>query len=319
MNTLVNAHTERMEDSALDRAAVRLEGLSKAFRGGVTAVTDFSLTVGRGQVFGLLGPNGSGKTTTLRMMLGLVRPTSGSAYIFGGRMVPGHPVLRRVGALIERPGFVPHLSGRRNLELFWRAGGQEMREADLERALEVAGLGDAIERKAGTYSKGMQQRLGLAQALLNRPELLVLDEPTAGLDPQEVREVRELIRKVAEGGSTIILSSHNLAEVEQVCSHAAVIDRGRLIASGAVSDLTRAGSSVYIEVDDVERAATVLGGLKGVTGVSREAPGLSVRLDGLEREALVSALVQNGIGVETITSRHRLEDVFLELLKEKAQ
>jgi ABC-2 type transport system ATP-binding protein len=252
-------------------------------------------------------------------MLGLVHPTSGSAYIFGHRVVPGHHVLHRVGVLIEKPGFVPHLSGRRNLELFWRAGGQEVREADLERALEVAGLDDAIERKAGTYSRGMQQRLGLAQALLNRPELLVLDEPTAGLDPQEVREVRDLVREVARGGSTVILSSHNLAEVEQVCSHAAVMDRGRLIASGAVSDLTGAGSSVYIEVDDVERAAAVLSGLDGVTSVSMEAPGLSVILDGLERDALVSALVQQGVGVETITSRHRLEDVFLQLLAEKPQ
>jgi len=154
------------------------------------AVTDLSLTVDRGQVFGLLGPNGSGKTTTLRMMLGLVHPTSGSAHIFGHRMVPGHPVLRRVGVLVEKPAFVPYLSGRRNLELFWRAGGQDLREANLERALEVAGLGDATERKAGTYSKGMLQRLGLAQVLLNQPDLLVLDEPTIGLDPQETHRVR---------------------------------------------------------------------------------------------------------------------------------
>jgi len=303
----------------VDDSAVRLVGLSKVFRGGVTAVTDLSFTVSRGQVFGLLGPNGSGKTTTLRMMLGLVHPTSGSAYIFGHRMISGHPVLRRVGALIERPAFVPYLSGQRNLELFWQAGGQPVREANLEPALEVAGLGDAIERKAGTYSKGMLQRLGLAQALLNQPDLLVLDEPTIGLDPQETHRVRQLVREVAEGGSTVILSSHILAEVEQVCSHAAVIDRGRLVAYGAISDLTRAGSSVYVEVDDVESAVAILSVLTGVAKVSREGPGLSVRLDGLEREALVSALVQHGIGVETITSRHRLEDVFLQLLTEKSQ
>jgi len=119
------------------------------------------------------------------MMLGLVHPTSGSAYIFGHRMMPGHPVLSRIGVLVERPAFLPHLSGQRNLELFWRAGGQTLAEANLDRALKVAGLGDAIDRKVGTYSKGMQQRLGLAQALLNQPELLVLDEPTVGLDPQQ--------------------------------------------------------------------------------------------------------------------------------------
>jgi ABC-2 type transport system ATP-binding protein len=221
-----------------------------------------------------------------------------------------------VGALVERPAFVPYLSGRRNLEWFWKAGGQSLGKANLERALEVAGLGDAIERKVGTYSKGMQQRLGLAQALLNQPELLVLDEPTVGLDPQEVREVRGIIREVTGNGATVIFSSHNLAEVEQVCSHAAVLDRGRLVASGTVSDLTRATSSVYVEVDDVDRAIEVLENLQGIGGVSREAPGLAVRLEGLEREALVSALVQQGIGVKTITSRHQLEDAFLRVLSE---
>jgi ABC-2 type transport system ATP-binding protein len=304
--------------SMVDNPAVQLAGLSKAFGDSVTAVTDLRLSVERGQVFGLLGPNGSGKTTTLRMLLGLVHPTSGSAYIFGHRMLPGHPVLRRVGVLVERPAFIPHLSGRRNLELFWRAGGQSLEEANLDRALEVASLGSAIQRKVGTYSKGMQQRLGLAQALLNQPELLVLDEPTVGLDPQEVRDVRGLIRDVAGNGATVILSSHVLAEVEQVCSHAAVIDRGRLVAFGAVSDLTRAGSSVYVEVDDVEKATAILRSLAGVIEVSREGPGLSVRLDGLERETLVSSLVQHGVGVGTITSRHRLEDAFLQVLKEQS-
>jgi ABC-2 type transport system ATP-binding protein len=299
--------------------AVRLVGLSKTFSGGVMAVTDLSLTVDRGQVFGLLGPNGCGKTTTLRMMLGLVHPTSGSAQVFGQRMIPGHPVLRRVGVLVEKPAFVPHLSGRRNLELFWRAGGQRLEEASLDRALEVASLGDAIERKVRTYSKGMQQRLGLAQALLNQPDLLVLDEPTAGLDPQEMQRVRRLIREVADGGATVILSSHILAEVEQVCTHAAVMDQGRLVAFGAVSDLIGAGSSVYLEVDDVERTITILSGLKGVEEVSIEPPGLSVRLDGLEREAMVSELVRRGIGVATIASRNRLEDVFLRLLAGRPQ
>lgn len=255
----------------------------------------------------------------LRMMLGLVHPTSGSAYVFGERMTPGHPVLRRVGALIEKPAFVPYLSGRRNLELFWQAGGQRLEEANLDRALKVAGLGDAIERKPSTYSKGMLQRLGLAQALLHQPDLLVLDEPTVGLDPQEMHNVRQLIRELAEGGSTVILSSHILAEVEQVCSHVAVLDHGRLIASGPVSELTGGGASVYVEVDDVERAATILRSLAGVAEVSREGPGLSVRLDGLERDAVVSKLVEHGIRVGTITSRNRLEDVFLRLTTEKRQ
>jgi ABC-2 type transport system ATP-binding protein len=317
---LVQTDLEALQPSEREEIpAVRLEGLSKTFRSGVVAVSNLTLTIGRGQVFGLLGPNGSGKTTTLRMMLGLVHPTCGSAFIFGHGITPGHPVLRRVGVLVEKPAFVPHLSGRRNLELYWRAGGQELAEANMDRALQVAGLGDAIERKAGTYSKGMQQRLGLAQALLNEPDLLVLDEPTVGLDPQETHRVRELIREVATEGSTVILSSHILAEVEQVCNHVAVIDHGRLVGSGAISDLTKASSSVYLEVDDLKRATAILGDLTGVVEVAREGPGFSVRLDGLEREALVSELVRRGIGVETITARHRLEDVFLDLLAEGPQ
>lgn len=299
--------------AATNDSAAFLSGMTKTFRGDVTAVSDLSLTVGRGAVLGLLGPNGSGKTTTLRMLLGLVRPTAGSAYIFGNRMTPGHAVLRRVGVLIEKPGFVPHLSGRRNLELFWRAGGQDLREADFGRALDVAALGGALDRKVGTYSRGMQQRLGLAQALLNRPKLLILDEPTAGLDPQETHRVREIVREARDGGSTVILSSHVLSEVEQVCSHVAVLDRGLLVASGAVSDLTGAGSSIYLEVDDRDRAAAILRGMEGVTEVSMERPGIAARLDGIEREAVVAALVREGIGVETVTARHRLEDVFLKL------
>lgn len=290
-----------------------MAGVTKTFSGGITAVSDLSLTVGRGEILGLLGPNGSGKTTTLRVLLGLVRATAGSAYIFGNRIVPGHPVLRRVGVLVEKPGFVPHLSGRRNLEFFWRTGGQDLREADLGSALDVAGLGQALDRKAGTYSRGMQQRLGLAQALLNRPDLLVLDEPTAGLDPHETHRVRELIRDVRDRGATVILSSHVLSEVEQVCSHVAVLDRGRLVASGAVSELTGAGSSIYLEVDDRDRATAILHGMEGVAEVSMEPPGIAARLDGIEREAVVAALVREGIGVETVTARHRLEDVFFKL------
>jgi ABC-2 type transport system ATP-binding protein len=296
--------------------AVHLGGLTKTFPGGVTAVRDLNLSVGRGQVFGLLGPNGSGKTTTMRMLLGLIQATSGGAYIFGHRITPGHPVLRRVGVLLERPAFVPHLSGRRNLELFWRAGAQALAEANLERALEVAGLGDAIERKAGTYSRGMHQRLGLAQALLNRPDLLVLDEPTVGLDPQQVREVRELIREIAADGTTVVLSSHVLAEVEQVCTQVAVLKQGSLVASGAIADLTAGSSSVYLEVDDTDRTRRILEGLEGVRAVSLETPGLSVKLDGMERESLVLALVRLGIGVRSITARNRLEDAFLDVLDE---
>lgn len=297
---------------------VLLSGLSKRFSPQVLAVDSLDLAVEQGQIFGLLGPNGAGKTTTLRMLLGLVHPTAGSARIFGHIIHPGHPVLRRVGALVEGPGFVPHLSGMQNLDLFWRAGGQRLRDSNLGEALDIAGLGNAIHRKVRTYSKGMQQRLAVAQALLNKPELLLLDEPTVGLDPGEMREIRALVREVAERGATVLLSSHILAEVEQVCTHAAVMDRGRLVASGTVAELTASGSSVYLEVDALTAAAQLLGSMPGVLQVSNEGAGLSLRLDGLQREALVAALVHAGVGVRTVTSRHRLEDAFFQMLEGEA-
>src|SRR5947208_1566675 len=183
-------------------APIEIQGLSKRFGKDVLAVDRLDLTVEEGQIFGLLGPNGAGKTTTLRMLVGLVRPTAGGSRLFGDVVKPGARALRRVGTLVESPGFVPHLSGLKNLELFWRAGGQHIDEADLDGALEVADLGRAINRKVKTYSHGMKQRLGIAQALLGKPDLLILDEPTTGLDPQQMREMRLLIHSIANRGAT---------------------------------------------------------------------------------------------------------------------
>src|SRR5205823_12758329 len=192
--------------------------------GSVLAVDDLDFSVGRGDVCGLLGPNGAGKTTTLRVLVGLVFADAGEAQLFGRRVRPGDSALSRVGIMIEESAFVPYLSGDRNLRLWWEAGGAGWADADVETALAVAGLGDAIGRKVKTYSQGMKQRLGLARALLSRPDVLVLDEPTSGLDPGEMREVRQLLRRVSEQGATVLLSSHLLTEVEQVCSHAVVMD-----------------------------------------------------------------------------------------------
>ncbi len=165
-----------------------IEDLTKRYASDVVAVDHLDLTVGSGSVFGLLGPNGAGKTTTMRMLVGLIHPTSGRVRVFGETVTPGAAVLQRVGILVEGPGFVPHLSGRENLELFWRSGGAPMVEANLGQALDIADLGEAADRKYKTYSHGMRQRLGLAQALLGKPDLLVLDEPTDGLDPQQMRQ-----------------------------------------------------------------------------------------------------------------------------------
>jgi ABC-2 type transport system ATP-binding protein len=307
--------TRAEEGQGSGEVPVVLSGLSKHYRA-VMAVDRVDLVIGAGQVYGLLGPNGAGKTTIMRMLLGLVRPSAGEARVFGERVGPGARVLRRVGALVDSPGFVPHRSGLANLEMFWKAGGQKLPEAHLEDALAIADLGDAIRRRYRTYSHGMRQRLGIAQALLGRPELLVLDEPTSGLDPQQMREIRELVGRVAAQGTTVVLSSHLLSEVEQVCDHVAVMNRGTLVQAGSVSELTGAVTTAYLEVDDRRAAREVLSRLPGVRRVGDDGGGLSVELDGVTRQVLVAALVRAGIGVETVTSRRRLEDAFIALLEE---
>ncbi|GLW96513.1 alpha/beta fold hydrolase [Microtetraspora sp. NBRC 16547] len=229
--------TAAAEDGAPDGIPLRVTGLTKRYRNGEKAVDDLSFQVEKGQVLGLLGPNGAGKTTTLRMMMGLIHPDEGEIHIFGRRVVPGAPVLSRLGSFVEGPGFLPHLTGRANLELYWQATGRPSRDAHLEEALEIAGLGSALDRAVRTYSQGMRQRLAIAQAMLGLPDLLVLDEPTNGLDPPQIAEMREVLKAYAEGGRTVIVSSHLLGEVEQTCSHVVVMRRGRLMFHGSVGDL----------------------------------------------------------------------------------
>jgi ABC-2 type transport system ATP-binding protein len=305
---------DRSPDSS--EVVVAVDGLSKRF-GAVTAVADLSFTLERGDVCGLLGPNGAGKTTTLRVLMGLERASSGTVRLFGSPVAASAPQLERVGAMVEEAAFVPHLSGMRNLRLWWEAGGRPFAQADLDQALAVAGLGDAIDRRVRTYSQGMKQRLGFARALLSRPELLVLDEPTNGLDPGEIREIRELIARLAEQGTTVLLSSHHLTEVEQVCSHLVVMDRGRLVAQGSVSDLIGASGSVYVEVDDPVRARSILEAIPEVVLVTRQGNGLAVEMKGGRRSDLAAALMGRGLQLETIMPTRRLEDAFLHLLNER--
>ena len=221
--------------------------LAKEFKGGLRAVDGVTFEVPPGVVLGLLGPNGAGKTTTMRMAMGLVRPTAGDTWIFGEHVRPGAPVLSRVGSFIEGPGFLPHLTGRQNLDLFWRASGREDSDPHLDVVLEIAGLGSAIDRRVRTYSQGMRQRLGIAQAMLGLPDLLVLDEPTNGLDPPQIREMRQVMHDYAAAGKTVIVSSHLLSEVEQTCSHAVVMNHGQLIYSGTVADLLEGRSGLRLE------------------------------------------------------------------------
>lgn len=243
---LLTGRTRTRDDRRTDLADVPLviSGLGKRYSGGEKAVDGLSFRVERGQVLGLLGPNGAGKTTTMRMLMGLIVPDEGEIRIFGERVVPGAPVLSRLGSFVEGPGFLPHLSGRANLDLYWRATGRPAQDAHLEEALEIAGLGAALDRAVRTYSQGMRQRLAIAQAMLGLPDLLVLDEPTNGLDPPQIAEMRKVLKAYAERGRTVIVSSHLLAEVEQTCSHVVVMHRGRLVSTGPVGELLGTAKTV---------------------------------------------------------------------------
>ncbi|MGY1840041.1 MULTISPECIES: alpha/beta fold hydrolase [unclassified Modestobacter] len=298
---------------------LRFTGVTKAYKDGFVAVRDLSFEVRRGQVLGLLGPNGAGKTTSLRMLMGLIRPTEGRIEVFGHAAGPGAPVLSRLGSFVEGTGLQPHLSGRDNLTLYWAATGRPAADAHMEEAIEVAGLGAAIDRPVRRYSQGMRQRVAIAQAMLGLPDLLVLDEPTNGLDPPQIHAMRAVLRSYAETGRTVIVSSHLLAEIEQTCSHVVVMAKGRKIAQGTVEEIVGTGGSVLVGLaddGDTERAAQVLAGLPGTGPVERTDEGLVVDLGPTSRAAALTALVQAGVAVDQLTPRRRLEDAFLSLVGE---
>ncbi len=303
-------------DPELAEVPLAIVGLGKRYQGGYRAVTDLSFRVGPGQVLGLLGPNGAGKTTTLRMLMGLILPTEGHLTVFGHRITPGAAVLSRVGAFVEGPGFLPHLSGRRNLELYWQATGRPEADAHLETALEVAGLGDDVQRKVKNYSQGMRQRLAIAQAMLGLPDLLVLDEPTNGLDPPQIREMREVLSRYAAGGRTVIVSSHLLAEVEQTCTHVVVMHHGKLVAEGEVADLVGSATSLVVDTPDPAAAAAVASGVPGAQDVTVTDTGITLKLLGTPRAELVRALVRGGVDVERLAPQRGLEEAFLALVGE---
>jgi ABC-2 type transport system ATP-binding protein len=291
-----------------------ISGLVKRYRDGQLAVDGLSLRVERGQILGLLGPNGAGKTTTLRALMGLLPPDEGTITIFGHRVHPGSPALSRLGSFVEGPGFLPHLSGRANLELYWRATGRPAGGWHLDEVLALAGLGTAIDRPVRSYSRGMCQRLAIAQAMLGLPDLLVLDEPMNGLDPPQIREMRDALLGYAAAGRTVILSSHLLAEVEQTCSHVVVMNQGRRIAAGQVADIVGAGAALLVGTTQADRAVSVLRGLSGIDSVHRHADGVQVQPNGVPASAVVAALVGAGVPVDRVGPSRRLEDAFLALI-----
>ncbi|MCE6994046.1 alpha/beta fold hydrolase [Saccharothrix sp. S26] len=303
-------------DPELESVPLVIENLTKSYPGGLTAVKDLSFRVEHGQVLGLLGPNGAGKTTTLRMLMGLIRPTEGGIRVFGHRVSPGAPVLSRIGSFVEGSGFLPHLSGAENLRLYWAATGRPLEQAHVEEALEIAGLGNAVHRRVRTYSQGMRQRLAIAQAMLGLPDLLVLDEPTNGLDPPQIHQMREVLRRYAAAGRTVLVSSHLLAEVEQTCTHVVVMHKGTLVAAGPVDEIATGSGEATFRVDRPEEAATVLRGLAGVHDVHVDGEQVHASLNGTPRATALQALVAAGVAVDQAGPRRRLEDAFLELVGE---
>ncbi|WP_327594919.1 CocE/NonD family hydrolase [Streptomyces chartreusis] len=306
-------------DPALAEVPLQITDLSKRYAGSQDryAVRDLSFRVEKGQVLGLLGPNGAGKTTTLRMLMGLIKPDAGEIRVFGHAIRPGAPVLSRVGAFVEGAGFLPHLSGRENLELYWQATGRPAEDAHLDEALEIAGLGDALARAVRTYSQGMRQRLAIAQAMLGLPDLLILDEPTNGLDPPQIREMRQVMIRYAAAGRTVIVSSHLLAEVEQSCTHLVVMDRGRLVQAGPVSEIIGSGDTLLVGTPAAVEEPIVdkVAALPGVASAVRTDDGLLVRLDADgSATRLVAELVRLEVPVQSVGPHRRLEDAFLTLI-----
>ena len=312
---------ERGQPPAAAGPAITTSGLTKRFHGGQLAVDGIDLAVQHGSVYGFLGPNGSGKTTTIRMLLGLVHPTSGSHELLGVPMPAGtNAVLPRVGSLVEGPAFYPQLSGRANLARYDaadRTADPRTADARIRSALDRVGLLAAARKRYRAYSLGMKQRLAIAAGLLRPRELMILDEPTNGLDPQGTREVRGLIRDIAAEGTTVFVSSHLLAEVEQICSHVGVMRTGRLVFQGTLDELrSRGAARILVSTAQPALAAEVLAklGLADVRTAEREA---SAQLGVQPPEEICAQLVHADVPVAGLTTpRPSLEDLFVELTGE---
>lgn len=291
--------------------AITTSGLTRRF-GSVLAVDHLDLQVPAGSIYGFLGPNGAGKTSTIRMLLGLIRPDAGEVLLFGESLRRQRmAILRRVGAMVEQPSLYPNLTGRENLEVTRRLTGGDSKR--IGNVLATAQLQDAADRLVAGYSTGMRQRLGLALALLNEPELLILDEPTNGLDPSGMQEMRELMSQLSrQNGITILLSSHLLAEVEQVATHIGIIQKGRLLIQGRLDDLhAHTGEHLVLGVDQVEKAKLVL--REAGWGVRNNGGRITVAANGRSDAALINnQLVRGGVNIYHLAlSQPTLEDIFV--------
>jgi ABC-2 type transport system ATP-binding protein len=289
--------------------------LTKRFKT-VTAVEDLNLRISRGDIFGFLGPNGSGKSTTIRMILGLIKPTDGEIRLFDRSLKHNRKnLLSRIGALVEKPSFYNYLSARRNLEIFATLTNPHPDHQDIDRVLDIVSLLDRAGDKIKTYSHGMKQRLGVAQALLGNPELIILDEPTAGLDPKGIKEIRRLIIQLAGQGLTIFLSSHILYEVEQMCRNMAIINKGSLVVQGGVEELLNAEEEIFsVKVDRPDQAADLLKSKAWVESVQVRSGAMTVKIKEQKVPLMTELLVQQGFQIFAIQAKRSLEDYFLSLL-----
>jgi ABC-2 type transport system ATP-binding protein len=296
---------------------VRARGLVKRYKE-VLAVDHIDLSVRPGDVYGFLGPNGAGKTTTLRMALGLISPTEGSVELFGrDPMREGARALEGVAGFVEAPRFYPYLSGRKNLQLLAALDGGQARER-IEQVLDVVELAPRAQHKVGGYSHGMRQRLGIAAALLRSPRLLILDEPATGLDPAGMRDMRALIRRLAGEGITILLSSHQLPEVQELCDRVAIVDRGRMVYEGALDSLRRQGGASYrLRTTDDRRALELARVQDGIEQATLGEHGVSLQAQEQDVGSLSVALGQAGVGILSLTPElATLEDLFFRLTEE---
>lgn len=289
--------------------------LTKSFKN-ITAVEDLSMEVKRGDIFGFLGPNGAGKSTTIRMILGLIKPTQGEIRLFNKPLAKNRAeLLGRIGALVEKSSLYEYLTARKNLEIFGALSGHKLNSKDIDRVLDIVSLLPRGGHKVKTYSQGMKQRLGVAQALLGNPELVILDEPTAGLDPKGIKEIRRLIIDLAEEGFTIFLSSHILHEVEQMCGNMAIINKGRLVVQGEVAQLLNSGRNIYkVKIDNPKKAVDLLIKKDWVDDIKPDEDSFTIKIEEEMIPVLTELLVQSGVRIYAIQPKKSLEDYFLSLL-----
>jgi len=300
------------------QAIIKVEHLAKKF-GSFEAVKDVSFTVNKGDVFGFLGPNGAGKSTTIRCLLSLISPDKGTVELFGQSLAKNRSdILKNIGSIIEKPDFYKYLSAQKNLEIFARISGANVSAKDIAEMLDFVGLGNRAKHKVKGFSHGMKQRLGIAQTLLHKPELIILDEPTTGLDPQGIVEIRNLILRLKnEQNKTILLSSHQLSEIELIANRMVIINQGKSVVEGEVSSLLNSEETlVRIELNDAVKGERIIREKLNVSAVTQTAANeLEVNITKIRVPELCKALIDADLAIHAIEPKRKLEDYFMKIIQ----